>query len=50
VNFIIGMLVSCITGMLSIGFLLRYVQSKNFLPFVWYRYVVGGIIIVVAVL
>jgi undecaprenyl-diphosphatase len=49
-NFIIGMLVSCITGILSIGFLLRYVQSKNFLPFVWYRYVIGAIVIIVAVL
>jgi len=48
-NFIIGMLVSCITGMLSIGFLLRFVQSRNFLPFVWYRYVLGAVIIVAAV-
>lgn len=48
-NFIVGMLVSCITGILSIGFLLRYVQSGNFLPFVWYRYVLGAIVIAVAV-
>lgn len=48
-NFLIGMLVSCITGLLSIGFLLRYVQTRNFLPFVWYRYALGAVVIFVAV-
>lgn len=48
-NFITGMLISCMTGILSIGFLLRYVQTKDFLPFVWYRFILGGLVIVVAV-
>ena len=47
VNFLIGMLVSCITGIASIGFLLRYVQTKGFLPFVWYRLTLGALIIIV---
>ncbi len=47
-NFTAGILTSCIVGIVSIGFLLRYVQTKNFLPFVWYRFLLGGIVIMVA--
>jgi undecaprenyl-diphosphatase len=46
-NFAIGMVVSCITGMVSIGFLLRYVQTKDFLPFAWYRFLLGALVIMV---
>ena len=46
-NFLIGMLVSCLTGIASIGFLLRYVKTKSFLPFVWYRLTLGALIIIV---
>jgi undecaprenyl-diphosphatase len=45
VSFMIGMLVSCVTGIVSIGFLLRYVQTKNFLPFAWYRFLLGALVI-----
>ena len=45
VNFTIGILVSFITGIVSIGFLLRYIQTKDFLPFVWYRFLVGALVI-----
>jgi len=48
VNFMIGMLVSCLTGIASIGFLLRYVLTKDFLPFAWYRFILGAVVIVVA--
>jgi undecaprenyl-diphosphatase len=48
VNFMVGVLVSCLTGIASIGFLLRYVQTRNFLPFVWYRFVLGALVILVA--
>jgi undecaprenyl-diphosphatase len=44
-NFIIGMLVSCITGLLAIGFLLRYVQTRTFLPFVLYRFGLGALVL-----
>ncbi len=45
VDFTVGMLISFITGMASIGFLLRYVQAKDFMPFVWYRLVLGALVI-----
>jgi undecaprenyl-diphosphatase len=47
VDFAIGMAVSCITGIASIGFLLRYVQTKDFLPFVWYRFIIGAVVILI---
>jgi undecaprenyl-diphosphatase len=46
VNFMAGVLTSCLIGIASIGFLLRYVQTKDFLPFVWYRFILGGLVIV----
>jgi undecaprenyl-diphosphatase len=47
-SFLIGILVSAIAGVASIGFLLRYVQTKNYLPFVWYRFLLGAVVLVVA--
>jgi undecaprenyl-diphosphatase len=49
-NFVIGMAVSCITGIASIGFLLRYVQTKTFLPFVWYRFALGAVVFIIVLL
>jgi undecaprenyl-diphosphatase len=49
VNFAIGMLLSCVTGIVSIGFLLRYVQTKDFLPFVYYRFILGALVIIIAI-
>lgn len=46
-NFIIGMIVAFASGIASIGFLLRYVQTKTFLPFVWYRFILGAVVIAV---
>jgi undecaprenyl-diphosphatase len=46
INFIIGILISFVIGILSIGFLLRYVQTNNFLPFAWYRFMLGSLVIV----
>jgi undecaprenyl-diphosphatase len=50
INFIIGVLVSFVTGILSIGFLLRYVQTNNFLPFAWYRFILGSLVIVIVLM
>ncbi len=50
INFVIGTLVSFVTGILSIGFLLRYVQTKNFLPFAWYRFILGSLVIVIVLI
>lgn len=46
-NFLIGMVVAFIAGIASIGFLLRYVQTKTFLPFVWYRFAIGALVIII---
>lgn len=48
VNFVVGMVISAIVGLISIGFLLRYVQTKDFRPFAWYRFALGGVIILFA--
>lgn len=47
-SFFIGIIVSCLVGLLSIGFLLRFLQTRNFLPFAWYRFALGALIILVA--
>ncbi|MEE9913735.1 MAG: undecaprenyl-diphosphate phosphatase [Deltaproteobacteria bacterium] len=47
-GFITGMVVACISGLAAIGFLLRYVQTKNFLPFVIYRFALGILVFGVA--
>ena len=49
-DFATGMLVSCLTGIVSIGFLLRYVQTRDFLPFAWYRFILGGLVIAITVI
>jgi undecaprenyl-diphosphatase len=49
-NFIIGMVVSCVTGIAGIGFLLRYVQTKTFRPFSWYRFILGAVVIAVVLI
>jgi undecaprenyl-diphosphatase len=49
VSFMIGMVVSCVIGVVSIGFLLRYVQTKNFLPFAWYRFLLGAVVIMMTI-
>jgi undecaprenyl-diphosphatase len=49
-NFMSGMLVSFVTGIASIGFLLRYVRTKSFLPFAWYRFILGLLVIVIVFL
>jgi undecaprenyl-diphosphatase len=46
-NFLIGMVVAFVVGIASISFLLRYVQTKTFLPFVWYRFAIGVLVIII---
>lgn len=46
-EFLIGMFVAAVSGIASIGFLLRYVQTKTFLPFVWYRFILGALVVIV---
>lgn len=46
-HFFIAVIVSFLAGAASIGFLLRYLQTKSFLPFVWYRVLLGLTVIAV---
>ena len=43
---LIGIATSALFGYLSIAFLLRYVQSRTFSPFVWYRLLAGAGVLV----
>lgn len=47
-GFVTGMAVSCLSGLAAIGFLLRYIQKRTFLPFVIYRFALGAFILGVA--
>ncbi|MDD2540360.1 MAG: undecaprenyl-diphosphatase UppP [Desulfuromonadaceae bacterium] len=38
---LVGIIVSTVTGYISVAFLLSYVQKKSMSPFVWYRFIVG---------
>jgi len=42
---VVGMAVAAIVGWLSIFFLLRYVRTRNYLPFVWYRFAFALIVL-----
>ena len=49
-DFLVGVIVSCITGFASIGFLLRYIQTRSFTPFVVYRFALGAFVIALALI
>lgn len=49
-QFFVGVVVSCLVGLLSISFLLRFLQTRTFLPFAWYRFALGALVIIVALL
>jgi undecaprenyl-diphosphatase len=42
---LVGIVVSAITGYISVAFLLKFVQKHSISPFVWYRVIAGGVII-----
>ncbi len=39
---LVGIIFSAVTGYISVVFLLRFVQKQSLAPFVWYRVIVGG--------
>ena len=43
---LVGIIFSAVTGYISVAFLLRFVQKQSLSPFVWYRVIVGGGLIV----
>ena len=44
--FIIGVLVAFISGLLCIEFLLRYIKKHDFKAFMWYRLILGVVVII----
>lgn len=42
---IIAFIVATITAWLSVMWLLKFVQTRNFIPFVWYRFSLGALLI-----
>lgn len=42
---LVGIIVSAVTGYISVAFLLRFVQKRSISPFVWYRVIAGGVVI-----
>ena len=44
--FIVGVLVAFISGLLCIEFLLKYIKKHDFKVFMWYRLVLGVIVII----
>jgi len=50
VSIVIGLVVSFITALLSITWLLRYISRHNFVPFAYYRIALGTIILILIVL
>jgi len=42
---LVGILVSAVTGYISVAFLLKFVQKHSIAPFVWYRVIAGGVVI-----
>lgn len=41
-----GIVASAVTGYISVAFLLRFVQKRSLAPFVWYRVMIGGGLII----
>lgn len=50
IAFLTGVGTSAVVGFLAIGFLLRWVTRHNFNLFVWYRIIVGTLVVAVALL
>jgi len=43
--FTVGVIVSALSGFASIAILLKYVQQRDFTPFVWYRFGLGLLVL-----
>jgi undecaprenyl-diphosphatase len=48
-GFVVGFLAAAISGFLCIAFLLRYLQRNTMAPFIWYRFMVGLLLLVLVV-
>lgn len=45
--FVVGILTSAVVGFIAIKFLLKYLTEKSFSLFVWYRFIVGALVILI---
>ena len=43
---LVGIAASAVTGYISVAFLLRFIQKRSLAPFVWYRVIIGGVLII----
>lgn len=48
--FIVGFLTSAVVGFMVIGLLLRWLRRSSYLPFVWYRFLLGAGVITVFIM
>jgi undecaprenyl-diphosphatase len=48
VPMIVGIITSAISGWFAVGWLLKYVRTKSFVPFVIYRVVLGVVVLLIA--
>lgn len=48
-SFWAGVLAAAVSGILSIGFLLRYLRNGSFRVFAWYRFALGVLVILLAI-
>ena len=46
--FVWGMIAAGVTGFAAVWLLLRYVRSRSFTPFVWYRFAAGAAVLTLA--
>jgi undecaprenyl-diphosphatase len=43
---VVGVIISFVVAYVSIAWLLRFVSGHSLIPFVWYRLILGGLLIV----
>jgi len=46
-DWIVGFILSFITAIIGVKFLLRFIQKNNFIAFGWYRIVLGILIAII---
>ena len=49
-TFIVGIVIACITGLLCIKFLLKYLDNHNFKVFMIYRLFIAAVVIIYVLL
>lgn len=50
ISWIIGFILSFVTAIIGIKFLLRFIEKNNFIPFAWYRIALGLVIALILII